>query len=224
MRSKVIVGVRTDDRNPICQTKPRCMLCAQPLQRVKNNRVVADNTVHTHFQCLFHRSGGHVQCDQHAVHRRRRRTHQQSHIVPFHAAPKGRQRINGIIYRSGCIFHGNSPFRFALVLSPMTGLSVQGDRRSSRPADGFGGLRPPAALRAATCGRRSPCLYPDFQLFRQPSSSKIRSAAASASRSDVYGTSLKRRFPETIAERRRLSFGRYRIYTGSPSASALPSS
>ena len=82
----------------------------------------------------------------------------------------------------------------------------------------------PAALRAATCGRRSPCLYPDFQLFRQPSSSKIRSAAASASRSDVYGTSLKRRFPETIAERRRLSFGRYRIYTGSPSASALPSS
>ena len=123
--------------------------------------------------------------------------------------PKGRQHVNGFVHISGCVFHVFFSF-YGRCRVPGWG------RRPNRPPDGFPRASPAYGASRRACGPGLSLAFAVSLCSRgsaahTPNSSRIRFTAASASSLLPYGSSVKPRLPDTMAESRRLSLGRYRI-------------
>ena len=135
--------------------------------------------------------------------------HQQPYIIPRHAPPKGAS-MSMALY--------TFPAVYSMCFSPsMVGAGCPvGAAGQTVLRTVFRGLRPRTALRAGPAALACP-LHLLFSLCSRgsaahtPNSSRIRFTAASASSRLPYGSSVKPRLPDTMAESRRLSLGRYRI-------------
>ena len=141
LRGKIVVGVGADDGDPLCKAPSRRSGRIQPLQRVENHRVVADDAAAPHRLCLFHRRRRHIQRHQNAADLRHGTSYQKAGIIPVHAAAKRRQRVDGLVNLPSRICHAVSSF--------LPFFARPGSGPQTAPAPPGPALRAAAALRAA---------------------------------------------------------------------------